>query len=172
METKQKTDQAVIGRTEYVEIAGIKDIPAKIDTGADSSSIWVSNIDMQKDGTLSFTLFGEKSPLFTGKTIKTKEYLAKVIRSAHGDEQIRYRVSLPLKLCGKTFDTCFTLSNRTNHNYPVLIGRRTIEGRFIVDVSKSSAKHQKSPRSIRLNKELKTDPYSFHQKYFKNKGRA
>ena len=36
-----ETDNAprIIGSTEYVEIAGIKNIPAKIDTGADSSAI-------------------------------------------------------------------------------------------------------------------------------------
>ena len=48
---------AIIGSTEFVDVAGISHIPAKIDTGADSSSIWVSHIRMDKDGTLFFQLF-------------------------------------------------------------------------------------------------------------------
>ena len=39
-----KTDLGIIGSTEYVEIAGIKKVPAKVDTGADSSAVWASNI--------------------------------------------------------------------------------------------------------------------------------
>ena len=49
--------QRIIGSTEYVEIAGIKNIPAKIDTGADSSAIWASDINMEQDG------LGQISPL-------------------------------------------------------------------------------------------------------------
>ena len=47
----------VIGSTEYVSVAGITNIPAKIDTGADSSSIWASRINMTEDGVLEFVLF-------------------------------------------------------------------------------------------------------------------
>ena len=131
------TDNAknIIGSTEYVEIAGIKNVPAKIDTGADSSAIWASDINMEEDGTLVFSLFDKKSPLFTGKRLKTTDYKVKSIRSSHGDTQIRYRVKLPLKLSGKSFETIFTLANRSRNNYPVLIGRRTIKGEFLVDTS-------------------------------------
>ena len=148
--------QNIIGSTEYVEIAGIKNIPAKIDTGADSSAIWASDINMEEDGTLVFSLFGRKSPLFTGERLKTTDYRVKSIRSSHGDTQIRYRVKLPLKLGGKSFETVFTLANRSRHNFPVLIGRRTIKGEFLVDTSKTSVKQESSPTTtIRLNQELK-----------------
>lgn len=173
MHLRQKIGQKTIGRTEYVEIAGIKSIPAKIDTGADSSSIWASNINIEKNGFLIFTLFGEESSLFTGEVIRTKDYTVKSIRSAHGDKQIRYCVKLPIVLHGESFDASFTLSNRIKHNYPVLIGRSTIEGKYIVDVSKHSVK-LKIPKSKRpgLNKELRENPYEFHQKYLVKKGRA
>ena len=166
------TDNAknIIGSTEYVEIAGIKNVPAKIDTGADSSAIWASDINMEEDGTLVFSLFDKKSPLFTGKRLKTTDYKVKSIRSSHGDTQIRYRVKLPLKLSGKSFETIFTLANRSRNNYPVLIGRRTIKGEFLVDTSKTNVKQESSPTTtIRLNQELKEDPRKFHQKYIKGK---
>ena len=163
-------EQDIIGSTEYVEIAGIKNIPAKIDTGADSSAIWASNINMEADGTLVFSLFGKKSPLFTGERIRATDYKVKSIRSSHGDTQIRYRVKLPLKLGDKSFETTFTLANRSRNNFPVLIGRRTIKGEFLVDTSKTSVKQDSSPTTtIRLNQELKEDPQKFHQKYIKGK---
>ena len=157
----------VIGSTEYVDVAGVKNIPAKIDTGADSSSIWASSIDMSADGTLSFTLFSRKFPLYTGERLESKKYTVKTIRSSHGDEQIRYRVKLPLTLGGKTFKTAFTLANRSRNNFPVLIGRRAIEGNFLVDVSKNSVNRKFGPGSTELNRELKDNPYQFHHKYIK-----
>lgn len=161
--------KTIIGSIEYVEVAGVKDIPAKIDTGADSSAIWVSNINMEEDGTLSFSLFGQKSPFYTGKVLKTTDYKAKIIRSSHGDTQVRYRVILPLKLGGKSFDTTFTLANRSRNNFPILIGRRTIKGEFLVDTSKNTVERKQSPVASKLNQELEENPQKFHRKYIERK---
>lgn len=155
----------IIGSTEYVEIFGVANIPAKIDTGADSSAIWASDIEMEKDGTLVFSLFGEKSPLYTGKKIATKEYVVKSVKSSHGDAQIRYRVKLPLKIGGTVLVATFTLANRVRNSFPVLIGKRALEGNFLVDVSKSQVARERALRSSKLNKELKDNPYRFHKKY-------
>lgn len=159
----------VIGSTEYVEIAGIKNIPAKIDTGADSSSIWASDIDISKDGTLSFRLFDENSPLYTGELItRAKDaYKVKIVRSGHGDERIRYRTELDLSVNGRKIRAMFTLANRSRNNFPVLIGRRTLNGKFLVDVSKMTVAKQSNPKTPELNQELKENPYAFHQKYGK-----
>ena len=157
----------IIGSTEFVEIAGIKKIPAKIDTGADTSAIWASSINMDENGNLSFVLFDQSSPLYTGERITTLDYCIKKVRSSHGDQQIRYRVKLPIEIGEKTFETTFTLANRSRNNFPVLIGRHTLDGNFLVDVSKSAIERPKNPGIIRLNQELEKNPYEFHKKYFK-----
>ena len=162
---KEKT---VIGSTELIEVNGIKNIPAKIDTGADTSAIWASDIDMKKDGTLVFSFFGPKSPLYTGERFESTDYRAKIVRSSHGDTQVRYRVKLPVKLAGKSFETTFTLANRSRNSFPVLIGRHTIEVGFLVDASISKIERQKNLHSMRLNQELQKDPYAFHHKYLNN----
>ena len=141
MQSLENSKLPIIGSTEYVEVAGIKNIPAKIDTGADTSSIWASDIDM--------------------------DYKAKIVRSSHGDTQVRYRVKLILKIGGESFETTFTLANRSRNNFPILIGRHSLEGRFLVDVSKSKIEHRHNPKTPRLNRELEEDPYRFHQKYVK-----
>lgn len=160
--------QNIIGSTEYVEVAGIKNIPAKIDTGADSSAIWASNININEDGLLEFTLFNQTSPFYNGKLFKTREYVARSVRSSHGDTEIRYRVKLKLKIAKKTFFTNFTLANRSRNKFPVLIGRRTLHKKgFVVDVSQSSVERHKLKTSAKLNEELQQDPHKFHQKYIK-----
>ena len=162
-------DLAILGSTEFVEICGVKNIPAKIDTGADSSTIWVSNISMEKDGTLSFVLFGKKSPLYTGEQLSVTDYQTKIVRSSNGHAQIRYCTLLDLTLGGKTLKTVFTLSDRSKNHFPVLIGRYTLkDGDFLVDVKKESAPRSNRSKTPRLNKELQENPHAFHQKYFNN----
>ena len=155
----------ILNSTEYVDIAGIHNIPAKIDTGADSSAIWASDIKMETNGLLSFVLFDEKATFYTGERLSTNLYKAKSIRSSHGDKQIRYQVELDIILRGQSFKTTFTLANRSQNHFPVLIGRRTLKNRFLVDVSRSSIERPKASTTTKLNQELKTNPQEFHQKY-------
>ena len=157
----------VIGSTERIEIAGIKDVPAKIDTGADSSSVWASRIQVSKDGILSFCLFDEKSPYFTGKEIKRRDFRVVMVRNSSGHEQIRYRTKLLLTLKGRKIKAMVTLSDRSNNNYPVLIGKRTISGRFLVDVSKNCPKSTRNKTNIKqIRSSQENNPYKFHLKYF------
>ena len=166
---KAQPQLPIIGSTEFVEIAGIQKIPAKIDTGADTSAVWASSIDMDENGNLSFVLFDQSSPLYTGEQITTLDYRIKKVRSSYGDKQIRYRVKLPITINDKTFETTFTLANRSRNHFPVLIGRHTIEDKFLVDVSRSQVPRAKLSKSTKLTAELQEDPYSFHQRYFNRK---
>ena len=154
-----------IGSTELIKIGGRLDVPAKIDTGADSSSVWASNIKIKKDGTLTFSLFGEGSPYYSGKVFKRTDYKVAVVRSATGEEQIRYRAYFRITVAGKTIRALLNLSDRSKNNYPVLLGRRTISNKFLVDVSKSAINYPKNPKTKPLNDELSTNPYAFYKKY-------
>ncbi|HMH69956.1 MAG TPA: RimK/LysX family protein [Candidatus Saccharimonadales bacterium] len=166
-----KTDKIVVGRNEMVDFARFAHkVPAKIDTGADSSSVWVSDVRVDKNGVLRFSLFGEGSPFYTGKTMKREQYRVALVRSATGHVQIRYRTQLSLRLGGKRIRAMFNLSDRSQNKFPVLIGRRTLSGKFIVDVEK--AKYTDPDRTItqELNGRLIEDPYTFYKKYYKKSG--
>ena len=168
MTTGKNQNLSVIGSTEYIEVAGIKNVPAKIDTGADSSSIWASHIRVTKDGILKFRLFGEDSPFYTGRVFKRKDFKAAVIRSSSGHEQIRYRAHLKAIINGHKIKILFTLSDRSNNNFPVLIGRRSIAKKFLVDVSANHTSiKSKNPKTKLVQKRLKEDPYKFHRRYIK-----
>ena len=159
-------DLPIIGSTTCVSIAGRENVPAKVDTGADSSSIWASNLRVKEDGTLVFSLFGKRSPYYTGKVFKRKDFSVAVVRSATGHEQICYRTHFPITIKGRKIRILFNLSDRGNNNFPILIGRRSLSGKFLVDVSKSEvARPSKNPRTKPLRAELKRDPYKFYKKY-------
>lgn len=159
----------IVGITEYVEISGRKGrkIPAKIDTGADSSAIWATKIRVDKDGVLKFALFGEGSPYYSGKIFKRTDYSVAKVRSTTGHEQIRYRTHFKVSVGGKKIKMLMNLSDRSKNNFPILIGRRSLSGKFLIDPSKKSIYVKRPLNTLELNEEFKQDPLKFHKKYFK-----
>ena len=129
-----------IGTSEAISLPDYKleNVPAKVDTGADSSAIWASNI-FEKDGELHFTLFGLTSPFYTGEEIKTRKYSLVTVKNSFGQKEVRYKVVMKLGIGGRKIVVRITLANRSNNRFPILIGRRTLKGKFLVDVSKKSA---------------------------------
>ena len=126
----------IVGRYESIDLPelGLEGIKAKIDTGAGISSIHCSHIHVvKKDGqhVLECHLLGLKSPVFY-----FTEFKERLIRSSNGQSEIRYAVKIQVSINSRKIKTEFTLSKRDQMNFPVLLGRRFLRNRFIVDVSK------------------------------------
>ena len=132
----------IIGRAEQIQLADYDNqlITAKVDTGADISSIWASNV-MEEDGTLSFVLFGSDSPYFTGETVRLKhpQYRLTWIANSFGTREQRYVVKLRIRINGRTIKALFSLADRSSKTYPILLGRRLLNKKFLVDVSRGKA---------------------------------
>lgn len=132
----------IIGRAETIDFPeyGISGVFAKVDTGADLSSIWASDIHESGD-TLTFKLFSPESPLYTGETITITKpgYLLTRVASSFGHREVRYVVKLAVKVKGRTIRATFSLSDRSTKTYPILIGRKLLNGKFLVDVSQGKA---------------------------------
>ena len=112
-------EKVFVGGAEYIWLvkANIKKVPARIDTGARTTSIWASDIKEQ-NGT---------------------EYFKKiVVASSNGTTQIRYYIPITIQMKKRRILTHCTLSDRSSQAYPVLIGRNTLRGKFIVDVQRGS----------------------------------
>ena len=163
--------KVIIGRTEHIVIPseGARSIRVKIDTGADRSSIWASNITMSDDGKLSFTLFAPESKYYSGTVYRTKNFEASRVRSAHGGLQVRFRIHLTIILGGKKIRGTFTLADRSKNKYPALIGCKILNKKFLVDVSKGAIREN---RSDKITQELKRDPKVFFEKYYHNNPRG
>lgn len=132
----------IIGMHERVNIAkhGIEDLPTKTDTGAYNCAIDCSfaeeRINEAGQKVLVYALLNPHSKYYTRKRIITKNYKVKKVRSSNGEETLRYQVKLRIELKGKRYKTTFNLSKRAKMRYPVLLGRKFIADRFLVDVSK------------------------------------
>ena len=87
---------------------------------------------------LSFTLLNPSNKHYTSKKYTTRHYKVKKVRSSNGIETSRYQIKLRIELKGKSYRTTFNLSNRSEMRYPVLLGRKLLAGRFLVDVSEEN----------------------------------
>lgn len=151
-------DLGLIGRAEKVylpDVLGVK-IPAKIDTGADASSVWAYKIT-PKDGNLHVVFFGPNSQYYTGNVhiFLPGNYRMTRISNSFGHRELRYKVKLRIKLKNRLINGTFTLSNRSTKLYPILIGRSLIKNKFLVDVSKGSPLlKEERQRRLQLQEEM------------------
>ncbi|MES2876700.1 MAG: RimK/LysX family protein [Patescibacteria group bacterium] len=164
----------VIGIVEHVSIDGRTigsraiDVPAKIDTGADSSSIWATQVEVSQDGMLRFCLFGPSSEHYTGKVLTRVDFSVSRVKNSTGHSEIRYKTHFTVTIGGKKIKAMFNLSDRSNNTYKILIGRRTISKKFLVDVSMHASRLPKPDKSAQLRKHLLKNPYEFHESHDKN----
>ncbi|MEP2667795.1 MAG: RimK/LysX family protein [Cyclobacteriaceae bacterium] len=127
----------ILGRSDRVDLPGLglTDIHAKIDTGAYTSSLHCSSAKLV-DGKLEFVLLDEEHPEFTGMKFTFDEYDQREIKNSFGQAELRFIIKTTVKIHGRTFRTQFSLSDRDNLKFPILLGRRVLKNRFLIDVSK------------------------------------
>lgn len=132
----------VIGRSEIIDfpVLLLTHIPAKADTGAYRSAIHAKNIKVVNKGgkeTLRYDLLLDHPTSHYSRSIETSDFKTATIENSFGTTEERYAIRLKIKLGTKIFSTEFTLADRSKKTYPILIGRKTLNKRFIVDSSKS-----------------------------------
>jgi hypothetical protein len=135
--------KVIIGRSEsmtFVEFEGLESVPAKTDTGAYRSAVHASNIHLDKEsGVLSFDLLGGH-PVCGAMThrIETKEFSEIWVENSFGHREDRFEVKMKVKLGPKIFTARFSLADRSKKIYPILLGRKLLNNRFLVDSAASS----------------------------------
>lgn len=116
-------------------------VKIKLDTGALTSSMDAKDLErFEKDGEKWVRFNVELKDSNTGKTVSTpfeRSIVRNVkVRGAGGAER---RPIVLMKICigNKVYNEQFSLNDRGKMNYPVLIGRNTIEHLGLVDVTKT-----------------------------------
>ena len=134
-----------IGRIDIIDIPelDIEDIPAKVDTGANRSAIHCSHIRKIKNGDKEEIEFSIPLDSSHGEhVIHTKSYFKKKIRSSSGHLEERYVIKVTILLFGRRIKTTFSLTDRAEMKYPVLLGRKLLHSRFVVDVTQENLSYK------------------------------
>lgn len=130
-------EKKIVGQKEKISIIDLElyDLDAKVDTGADSNALHCDNIDLSEKGFVSFCLLDEVHEAYHGKRMRLPLYKLKRVRSSNGELQERPAVRVKVNFFGETYTTVISLTNRADMRYPMLIGRKFLSGKFLVDVS-------------------------------------
>lgn len=131
-------DLLIIGEAEYVYIGeeAIR-LAARIDTGATTSSLGAKAIKLYESDGKKWVRFQVVEPR-SGKQTTFRRPLKRTAEiKRHGAEkQKRYVVKLPIKLGPIDREIEFTLTDRSDFEFPVLIGRNFLKGVAVVDVDR------------------------------------
>ncbi len=129
-----------IGRVDRIDIPefGLENIEAKIDTGANRSSIHCSNIEHKVVDGEDCIFF--KIPLSSkgNDVFHSNDFFKKKIKSSSGHIENRYVIKTTVILFGKRIKTSFSLTDRTEMKYPILLGRKLLKSRYIVNVAEEN----------------------------------
>jgi hypothetical protein len=115
--------------------------PARIDTGADLSSLDAREI-VVRNNIAEFKL-GRR---FGGLRLKLPVVEWRQIQTSTGSEK-RPVVEIHICLGSKLFRTPVTLKDRSEMVYPFLVGRSALSGSFLVDPSRSKAVRPSCPKA-------------------------
>jgi hypothetical protein len=126
-----------VGRTEYIALPklGVARVEAKMDTGAYRSALHYQRLAVRTEGArrelvVSFAM-GRKRVRMVFKRFRQV-----TVKSSTGQRTKRWLVSTAVRLNGHTVNTQFTLFDRSDMKHQVLLGRKFLRGRFVVDVAR------------------------------------
>ncbi len=130
----------VIGRREFVDLPdlGLENIEAKIDTGAYRTALHCHDIKVETEDNkkyLSFIVLDDLHYAYSGQKLRYEHFSKKIIKNSSGSIEERYIIKTKIKLGKKIVMTTISLTDRTDMKYPILLGRKFLKGKFIIDVS-------------------------------------
>lgn len=148
----------IIGATDIVDLPelGWFMVPVRVDSGATTSSIHCSKVKLvteDNETVLRFYLDARRGA--PPQSFTVKNFKETVVRNSSGKEERRYVIKTSIKIFGRKIRTEFTLANRKKMSYPILLGRKLLKGRFIVDVAQKDLSVNRSKNKI--NPESFTD---------------
>ncbi len=133
--------KTTIGRVDKADFPELHlvDIDLKIDSGAYTSSIHCSDIkEIEVEGAnfIKFTLLDPEHDFYNNKEFSTKNYASKMVKSSNGISEKRFLIETEIVIFNEYFPIHLTLSERKDMTFPILLGRKFLNKKFVIDTSK------------------------------------
>lgn len=129
-----------IDKADFPELH-LEDLALKVDTGAYTSSIHCHDIRRVKEDDIEyieFKLLDPSHPLYNNKVFKIKDFKEKKIKSSIGKKQKRFIIKTKIVIFGKKYKIELSLSDRSEMRFPILLGRKFLNKRFVVDTAQKN----------------------------------
>lgn len=131
-----------IGRYEKVDLPLLElfSLDAKVDTGADNNAIHCHQIEISKDEKeVSFQLLDPAHPDYNDKEFNMPIHRMRWVKSSNGERERRVYIKTEIIVMGESYEVEISLTDRSSMSFPMLLGRKFLQNRFLVDVSKQSS---------------------------------
>ncbi len=143
---KKKTKK-IIGTQDRIDLPefDLFDLPCKIDTGAETSAIHchrVRLLEVNGQETISFRLLDPSHEAYNNREFRTTKFKEKKIRNSFGQTEYRFTIRCKVALFGEIFVADFSLSDRVKMKFPVLLGKKLMKNRYLVDVAKADLSYK------------------------------
>jgi hypothetical protein len=126
----------VVGWRELVHLPelGLHAVPAKIDTGARTSSLHATILEeFDREGE-RYVRFAVDFPQQHVRQVCEAVHIDwRGVTSSNGETQLRRIIKTPLKIGNVRFRAEISLADRSDMRFPMLIGRSSLRRRFVVD---------------------------------------
>jgi hypothetical protein len=146
----------VLGRYDRVDLPGLglKNIHAKVDTGAYRCSLHCQSAKVV-DGILEFVLLDEEHPEFTGMKFTASTFHERDIKNSFGEVERRYVITTTIKIYNEEITAEFSLSNRGSLKFPILLGRKILQSRYLIDVKRKNLSYKAKQQALRTKRLIK-----------------
>lgn len=139
---KKKKELKIIGWREWLSLPdlGVKEIKAKVDSGARTSSLHAFDLKIHRRQGVDFVDFficPQQEP--SKKKIKCHAEVLEFrnIKSSNGQSEIRPVILTKIELLGEVWEAEMTLTRRDEMGFRMLLGRESIRKRFLIDTGSS-----------------------------------
>lgn len=152
----KKREKRLIGRSDKADFPQLElnNIDVKIDTGAYSGAIHcehIEEIEAAGKRKIRFRLLDKTHPEYNHMVFEYSNYRQKRVKNSFGVTEKRFVIETLIVLFGEAFLTEFTLSERGEMKFPVLIGRKLLNRNFIVDTAKTNISFKQKTKQQQLN---------------------
>lgn len=130
---------------------GLKYLDIKIDTGAYTSAIHCHKIEIREiNGTeiLVFELLDPSHSQYNHQEFSTEKFSEKRIKNSFGSSEKRFVFETEIMLFGRKHPIELSLSKRGEMKFPILIGRKFLMGKFIVDPSRYDLSYKRKKNKL------------------------
>ncbi len=133
-----KDNKKIVGRLESVALPdlAIEELEVRVDTGAKTSSLHVDNITKYIKNGKPFIKFDIHPDIHNVKRlVQCSAAISDIrkVKSSNGTSEQRYVIKTPITLGLDTWDIEITLTDRSDMNYLMLLGREGLGDKFLVD---------------------------------------
>ena len=139
-EPEQPPPKQVIGpTTEVLALDGKLTFAARVDTGAATTSVHVDKVVIEDESPKKSENVGKTVRFLIGNHNGQQEWVVRkiadvgVVKTSERQEE-RYKVKMTLKCNDVKKQVSVTLNDRSNMQYPLLLGRNFLQNDFLVDV--------------------------------------